>query len=184
MSNKKFYINLTVFLAIYIILIATVVLPLVKEIESNSTRLIEAREEMVFYSVEKSSIHELSLLFEEIDIELEKVDSLFIDSEVPLDFINFLEKLAKDLDIKLTIASVEFKEGEEDSWSYFVFSLDLESDYISFARFLEKLENSSYLIEISQINAKKIEKTILEEEESTKEKDNISTSISLRIFTR
>ncbi len=102
-----------------------------------------------------------------------------MDSEIPIDFIRFLEKLAADSRV-LTEISLGLGTGgsssQEKPWPSLYFQLSTESSFLNLSRFMEKLENSPHLIEIQNLSINKTG-----EQESAK---NVSANFLIKVFAK
>ena len=103
-------------------------------------------------------------LYEKYRPSLEKVDNLFVDSEVPVEFIAFLEKTAEETQVEIGISSISLGKNADDLWSFNAFQITSNSSFPNFLKFLEKLETSPYLIRIQNLNIYRL----AEEEINTK----------------
>jgi len=173
----KSYFDLVIFAGIYIALIVLIITPLFNRINSASEELLAIKEEAPFFE-EKTKISELRNQVQELEPDLERLELSFVDPGAPIEFVNFLKELSLNSNVQLDISSADFKEPEESEWNYFVFKLELGGSFTNVARFIEKIENSSYWIEIDQVNMKK---AAISEEELL---DSISTSLSIKVFTK
>jgi Tfp pilus assembly protein PilO len=106
---------------------------------------------------------------------LRQMDSLFIDPEVPIDFINFLEKTGQQSFVGLDIAPFSVGQSEKEFWPFLNFQLTVTGPFPSFLNFLEKIENSPYLIEIQSI-------TISQASESKQSPGTVKSLLNFKVF--
>jgi len=179
MKNKKRkYISLVVFVGIYIALIVFIIYPLLTGISEDSKELISVKEEKAFFSEGQSSLHDLRDYFCEVEPNLNKIEGLFINKDVPIEFIDYLRWLADYCGVSIEMSSVNFEEkGEEDTWSFYYFNVDVGGNYGNLIRFIEKLENSQYLVEVYELNVGK-------REDESSPNDYVEASLLLKAFTR
>jgi len=154
--RKNYYVSSIVFIGISLALTMFIIFPLIRKIEESCSRLITGRQERAFFSEEKENLQNLKPVFQDLEPDLEKIDSLFINSEVPIEFINFLERLAIELNVFVDVHSVSSIYKQENAWSFLVFKLDTSSSFINLSKFIEKLKNSSYLVEVKDLNMRKM----------------------------
>ena len=186
MENKqKIIINLIIFGIITLVLIIVVVFPLLKEIKKNSGEIISVRKEIVLSKTQAEKFEEYREIYEKLTPDLEKIDNLFVNPELPIDLIEFWEKTAADSNLLIDISPALPKSAETDSWDSIGFRVILTSSFSNFSKFLEKIEASPYLIEIQNLVIKRIEKGEfrLEEQELTPSED-ISATLVIKVFTR
>ena len=110
------------------------------------------------FSLEKKieNLKEFQTLWLEIEPNLKKIDQLFIDPQVPVEFVNFLEKIAKDSEILIEISSAISSKTEKDPWPSLLLQINSTAPFSEFLKFLEKIETSPYLIEIQNLNARRL----------------------------
>ena len=108
--SKKIYISLIPFFGISAALIFLIVLPSVRGIKENSQQLLLEREAQSIFSQEIENIQDFKITYHEIKPDLEKLEKLFIVSEVPIiESINFLEEfelIASDENLKKDITTI------------------------------------------------------------------------------
>jgi len=130
--------------------------PLFKRIIKNSQGIIETRKEIVLSQDKAGDISQIKKDFKKLEPDLEKIDSLFVDSEAPIGLIEFLEKTAVNSGISIEIRPVSLKKSKEDSWDSIGFQITTISSSDNSLRFLEKLEATHYLIEIQNVVVNKL----------------------------
>ena len=183
-SNKKVLLISTIFGIISLILIIFVVFPLFKEIKKYSEEFVTTKKNIVFYSDETGSVSLIRKIYGEIEPDSKKIDSLFVDPEVPIDLIKFLERIAQDSKISVNITSVAPKTSEKD-WNYMEFQINLIGSFPNLLIFLEKIENGPYLIETKNLSIKN-----LAEQEITLPKykqfslGGINANLTIKAFTK
>jgi hypothetical protein len=180
---KKIYIVSLFFAGFFIALTIFLIIPLVKGIEKDSRDLITVKGDRDFFSEEKKNIEKFEDVFKEIEPSLQKIDGFFVSSEVPIEFMSFLEKLALESNVSVKNPSVNLVESNKSSWPFLNFNLEVSGSFSSFSRFVEKLENSSYLIQVQNLNIKKINSDF----SSSSQKglsDTINASFILKVFAK
>ncbi|MCX6760810.1 MAG: hypothetical protein NTZ84_01730, partial [Candidatus Nealsonbacteria bacterium] len=99
------------------------------------------------------------------------------DSEVPVDFISFLEKTASQSSVSIEISPFSAGKSGKDSWPFLNFQVNINGSFPSFLSFLEKIENSPYLIEIQNLN-------ISQSAEVKNSSGNVNALISFKAFSK
>lgn len=173
-SAKKIYLPLILFAGASFALIFLTILPLIKGIKEDSQQLLLEKEAQVNFSEEIKNIEEFEETYHKIEPDLKRMDSLFVDSGVPIiKSINLLEKSASDSNVLMEISSVSSDE-KTGPWPFLIFNFQANASFSNLSRFIERLENNLYLIEIQSISIKR----------AVGEAGNVSASISLKIFTK
>ena len=80
-----------------------------------------------------------------------KSDKLFIDPDMPLDFIGFLEATAADCGITASLTPSAKSKEEKDYWPSINFQVQLTGDFPSSMKFLKKIESSPYLTDVNGV---------------------------------
>lgn len=154
-SKKKIYIFGAIFGIINLLLIILVILPLIGDIEKSPKDLISQKGQLL--SLEKKEINftDLKKAYQSHQADFENIDTFFIDPETPIEFISFLENIAQSSQGVIKISLASEKKEETEIGPVLAFNVSFDSSFPNFLKFLEKLENSKYLIEISSLNIKK-----------------------------
>jgi Tfp pilus assembly protein PilO len=153
--RKKIYLTIFIFVIAVFTLVFLVVAPLFKGIRNHASDLLAAKEERAGLIGEIENLSEFKKQFQEYKANLEKIDSLLVDSEIPIEFIRFLEKLASDSGVSMEMYPLSAAESGNQDWDILGYQLSVSGPFLNFSRFLEKLENSSYLIEVQDMSLQK-----------------------------
>lgn len=181
---KGSFIALSVFLAIGLLLIILVIKPLFQEVKERSEELVLVKREGAQLSKKEKDIVEIRNLFARHEKDFEKMESLFVDSENPLSFINFLEKQAAQSEIFLQISSLGL-EVEKTPWPSLSFQIKMAGSFKNFLRFLERLESAPCLIQMVNLNLKMLEEGDIQKEEFKNfSVGGIQGFALVRVFTR
>ncbi len=152
--KNKINLSLIIFIVLSVCLIVLVIYPLFKEIKNSSEELVSEKQKLFSLERKIENLKEFQTLWLKIEPNLKKIDQLFIDPQVPVEFVNFLEKIAKDSEILIEISSALSSKTEKDPWSSLLLQINSTAPFSKFLKFLEKIEASPYLIEIQNLNAR------------------------------
>lgn len=185
MSRKrKIQILLVFFFGITILLVIFLIYPLFSGIKKISQDFLSQKEELLTLEKKVENLEKFKIIFPEISGDLEKIDNLFVDREVPVDFIRFLEKTSRDSQVSLKISAGGALKIEKDPWPSISFQLFLAGPFPSLSQFLEKLESSIYLIEIQNLNISRLSETELKSKEFEKfSLGDVKATLSIKVFT-
>lgn len=184
--SKKISLTVVIFLAIVIILIVFGILPLLKKIKNNSEELTIQELNLASVRKEIKNYKEISVSYKDYQQDLDKINNLLVDSKNLLDFITFLEKNAADCQLEIDKSLLPQgtpKAGEEKYWQAIFLRITNRGSFPNFLKFLDKLENGTYLIEIMDLNVKRLG----EESFGGKSKlspDDVEVSFSLKAYSR
>ena len=159
---KKIYLSLAIFGIISISIIFFVVYPFLKEIGKNSEDLIFQKKKLILFQKEIQNSIGISALYRIYKPNLDKIDNLFVNSEIPIEFISFLENNAETSQLVIEISPLSIKEapssqpGADSPWSSLSFQLSTIGSFSDFLKFFERLENCPYLIEVFNLNVRRL----------------------------
>lgn len=183
--KNKINSPLIIFSILSISLIIFLIYPLFKEIKNNSEDLISKKQKLFSFKTKIENLEKFQSLWQEIEPNFKKIDQLFIDSEVPVEFISFLEATARDCEIPIEISSALPSKIKEDPWPSLFFQISSTTSFSKFLRFLAKIETSPYLIEIQNLNTRRLTGKELKLKEFERfSLSDIKTTLSIKIYTK
>jgi len=159
-TQNKIHTILIIFVFTTLLLIVFLVYPTLKSIKNGSEEILSDRSRDVFINSEIREVDNFKKKYKDYKSNLEKIDKLLVDSKNPVDFIEFLEKIASDFNVITDINFVPSKEKDANNGSLVIFQISAKGDFLNILRFIEKLETGPYLIEIQNLTIKKSEKEI------------------------
>ncbi|MFH1308488.1 MAG: hypothetical protein ABIH51_00560 [Patescibacteria group bacterium] len=162
--NKKKLIILSIFGLVFLVLFFLIIYPLLRGIKKDSENYVTAKKDLVLF---RGNIDNLKKIKQNNEIwkpNINKIDDLFIDSKILVDFIKFLEKIARDSNVLIDISPGELILGKDDSWSSMNFQIIARGSFIGFSEFFEKIEASPYLINVQNLTIEKIADSKLKSE--------------------
>jgi Tfp pilus assembly protein PilO len=161
--QRKFIISILLFVIINGAMIGFLVLPTFREIKLSSKEYLEQKKELATIKAEISNFKDFEKnyhLYQKGLKEMEDLifNQLFADKELPIDLMNFLNEQSDDHNLSLKITSLDLEKTKEDPWDFVALRLNLEGQFPEFLKFLKKIENSRWLIEINDLLISKKEK--------------------------
>jgi len=116
---------------------------------------------------------------------LEKLDKLFLNPEVPVDFIRFLEEESGNLGLLIKISPSIITSRKTDPWKSMGFQILLTGPFPSCLKFLEKLQTSPWLLEVERTEVQRIpEKELQSEELKDFSLGDVFFSLILKVYTK
>jgi len=183
--KNKINLFLVIFGTISICLIAFIIYPFFSEIKKNSEDLIFKKQRLLSLEAKIGNLGQLQNLWQGIEPDIKKIDQLFIDPDVPVEFINFLEITSRDCDVSTKISPGLPTHAKKDPWPSLTFQITLVGSSPNFLKFLEKLEASPYLIEIKNLNERRLTEKELESKRFEKfSLGDVETTLSLKVYTK
>jgi Tfp pilus assembly protein PilO len=157
-TKEKIYILISVFFISLFVFYFFSYQFFFKGMNKKIHELKEVEREMSYFQAKISQLKEIKKKEKEIKEGIEKLKALFVDKELPLDFIKFLEEASKNCQAELEIkrfydlSSRENKEG-------LLFELNAKGNFYNIFCFLKKIENGPYLVSFQKFNLYSEEKT-------------------------
>jgi len=185
LNKRTIYAVLIIWVLIFGLLIRFGLLPLFEDVEENSRELAFQKEALQFLEFRIEDFEHFKENYSYYQSVLEKIDNSFVNQEVPIEFIEFLEKEAEKSGLSIRISPLTVARGGGDLGSPVGFQISLMGNFPDCLRFLERLEQSSFFVEISQLNiskasVKKTMKTGLE----TVETGDVSFILKIKAFSK
>ena len=134
-----------------VLIVVFVLVPFFQKISINSKELTSQKENLAVLEAKAANLERFKNLYSGLREILEKIDDLFVNAEVPVEFIGFLEDTSSKSNLTIKIVPSTQK-AEGDHWPSLSFQMTNKGSFDAFLKFLEKLENSPYLMEIKNVN--------------------------------
>ena len=160
-KNKK--VIILVLGVLGLIFVSYLIFQTIREIKKGSLSLISEREKSTLLKNKIKAMEGINRNYKADKMGLEKIDALFVRADNPvsfIEFVNFLRQTATSCRVAVNISPPSLQKGAAPSLTFQVAG---EGKFIGTMRFLEKLENSPYLIEISRLSLRRVipkEKTL------------------------
>lgn len=146
--NQKIYISIASFVFLAAIFIAFLVYPSFSAIKKSSLELPQEKEKIALLNREAESREKTEALFRKYQQDFETIEKLFVDPDVPLELISFLENTSLNSNAQLTISSLTKRAQMGDPWPSLILELSVTGSPSNFLEFLEKVESAPFLIEV------------------------------------
>lgn len=181
---KKLITTSLIFTIITLVLIVFFIYPLFQKIKRNSEDLISAKKELISLQAKIENLEKLKELYLTLQPGLEKIDALFIDPKAPIDFIKFLEKIGGDSGVLIDISYIGVRKIETDPWPSLGFQIALTGPFPNCLKFLERIETSPYLIEVQNLDIRRIAKEEVARFKEGVSAGNVEATLSIKVFTK
>lgn len=142
MGNKNFYLTLSVFGVIALILIAFCVWPLFNSIRNDSLDLVSAKNSIATISAQLVETAKFKERYQSYRPNLDRLSQFFVDPKNPVDFIKFLESSAANSNLSPQISLVKATDAQQSV----VFRVYLKGAFTGVTNFLSTIESGPYLI--------------------------------------
>ncbi len=180
MSPKRKIILSSIFFLIFFLLIFLfLIFPTLKELKRISREILQTNLKLEEIERRQEEIEKFKKLPSEIKENLSKFENFLVNKEIPIDFVEFLEKMAKDLNIQSQISISSFS---KDSISFQIKGVSSPENVF---KFIEKVENCNYLTQIEKIRISKLTESELKREEFKEfSKNDLKFEIFFSVLTK
>lgn len=132
-------------------LISFLIYSLFRGIKRGSEEFAAVKKDLFLSQGKTGGLEQIKEDYEGLKPDLEKIEGLFIDPQLPINLMQFWEETARDSGLSIDISALSLKAPETNSWPSMGFQIGLTGSFPNFLKFLEKIENTSYLIEIQSL---------------------------------
>jgi Tfp pilus assembly protein PilO len=148
----------TIFIPILTLMLAIVfiwffIFPTLIQIRKISENISSLKFDLANLERRAENIKDFKKQFPTIKENLSLFENQFVDREFPLEFINFLENLAKGSQISYEVSLLKSEKN------YLSFQITAIGPPRNVFRFIEKFENCPYLVQIEKLNISKLSET-------------------------
>lgn len=175
-SKRKTIIFLVIIGIVILIFFGFLIYLQLKGVKKTSEELISVKKELILFQSKAGELERFKKTYQELEPNLKRIDSLFVDPEVPIELITFLENIAQESGLLIEISPALIKPTEADPWKSLGFQLVLTGPPQNFLRFLEKIETGPYLTEVQNL-------VITRQEEKARGGD-VKATLLVKVFTK
>ncbi|MDP3093903.1 MAG: hypothetical protein Q8N16_04030 [bacterium] len=176
--QKKYSLNL-IFGLIDFSLAAFIVFFPVRTIISDTEALSSLKKEFFLIEKQEESFKSLDRDYRIYLQKIERIDAVFVDAKVPIAFLDVLEKASREAGFGIKISPSASSRSDKSSWPSIAFRVSGRGKPENFLKFLDKMENSQYLMQVLELNLSR-EKLLDEKNELPPE---VEASFLIKVFT-
>ncbi len=154
-SKKKIKVDAIIFSFIFIALIVFGLSPLLSELFKITKELSSRKILLNTLEEQISALQDFQNNSPAYTRDIQKIDNSFVSEEAPIEFIEFLEKLANNQGLKVSLSSVKDASEKKGNRLTTAFEIAVVGDYPVVLSFLKKLEQSSWLMKIDRVDISK-----------------------------
>jgi len=147
-SDKKIYI----LIAIAGFLILVTIFVFLREIKKSSEELTSQKSEINLLQLKEKNLENIKAGYKNYEENLEKINSFFVEKDSLFEFTELLRNFASDPKVTIKISLAKEKAGSEPARS---FNISLSGPSFNIFKFIDKVENIQYLVEINNLNMRK-----------------------------
>jgi len=183
--KRKIFSILIILIVIAFSLMLLLVISLIKDIKRNSQEFVLERKTLTLLERQFQEFENFKKSPAFYQTNLEKLDKLFLNPEVHIDFIQFLEKEAGNLNLSIKISPSIVTSRKTDPWENIGFQIMLTGPPPNCLAFLEKLQKSPWLFEVEKLEVRRIsEKELQLEELKDFSLGDVFSSLILKFYTK
>jgi hypothetical protein len=130
-----------------------------KKIEDVSKKILEKKKEDLSLNQRIKNVKEFEEIQKEREKEFSEIESILFNKDLPLPFVTFLEKIAKQKQVSIEISTQEILSKEKNIFPFLYFRVKFFGAPTSVFVFLEKIEKSQFLIQIERLRISKVKET-------------------------
>ncbi len=180
---KKRVIAIIIFTGTMILILAIFIASfLFARIKENSEEFIGIRTKINLSEKQIEKFQEHKNNYEKLTSDLEKIDKLFINPDVPLDLIKFWEEMAEEAGLSVEISPFVPQQYKTDDWDFIGFKMILTGSFSGFSKFLEKTEAAPYLIEVQNLGIRRLTKRDFGHEAMST--NSVQADLSVKVFAK
>jgi len=159
---NKIYITVIAFISAFVILLVFGIMPILRGLATASDKIISQKATLEVFQARLKNIDYFNKKKPSYKPSLDRLASCFVRQEAPVGFIEFLEKEADSLNLLIKISPARSSANKDipSNWGKIWLAVSVNGSFSNCLKFIDRLEHSEYLLDISQVNIKKeIEKS-------------------------
>ncbi len=129
-------------------------------IQNVSAQLTQTEEELAVAVRRNKEISIWQGRAPQFNKEFETLESVFVDSNLPVQFVKEIEENADESGVELDINIQSIEEGEEVSIKPINVKMNVKGDFIACLHFLDGLEHIHYLLKIKNLDISSLESSV------------------------
>jgi len=153
--KNKIYLLSGLFVAVFVLICIVGSMFIMPKLSEASQSLREERTNLARLEHGLANIEEFRAEKLSLDNYSSEIGQIFIDKDAPVGFLSFLEKEAQDAGLNVNIVPLSLKKEESSAFGV-VFQVSSYGSPTSILSFLRRVETSSYLFEITEVNIVKL----------------------------
>lgn len=181
------YVSVSLIVLISFLLIFLLVLPSIRGIAEESAQLTLQQKELASIELMAENFEDFERNYRFYEEGLEEMENLLsqeslIDPEIPVSFINFFKEEAQALNLDLKISPMSFQEKEDRFWGYLSFRIDGTGEFTNLMKFLKKIENSRWLVEITSLTIRRQKRLKTRVPEEVDESELMGINLLIEVY--
>lgn len=181
MNHKKTTISLVGFGIMILAFAIALIWPLLGQIKKESEDIVLQKKELALLEAKTQNLKKFQTRYKTYQPAITKINQLFISPTELISFIEFLEEEAVKFHLLIDITSLAPREKKTAALPSLDFQLNLVGSFPDFLKFLTKLENGSYLVEVANLSIRRLAKEVPQQ---AGQEGNVNVSFLIKVYTK
>lgn len=151
----EFKIKLTIFLILFLAsflgLFFGAIGPLLASAQHYKKMVMAQKERIMVAESRSSAVWTFKNFAKEEETGFKKIEGVFIEGKMPLDFINFLESTARLTGVTIDFSPAISQTETKNEWPVLNFQISITGKTAAVLNFISKIETGRYLTEIESV---------------------------------
>jgi Tfp pilus assembly protein PilO len=179
-AQKKIFFSILISITILAVILGFLIWPLFSQVKSFATIILTQKSTLKLLQDQVTTLEDFQKNYNLYSGQFQRIANGFVNQEVPLNFIEYLEALGRSNNLEVVINNMGFdSKNKKDALTALDFQVNAKGVVSNSLRFLEQLENGTWFLEIRQMN---LEKEILDPDQPKPKESAVSLSLSLSVF--
>lgn len=125
--------------------------PIISRLRETGAAIAAQNEKIAGLDRQVRQIENFRNFYRKEEINFLKVDEAFVNSDMPLQFIDYLNALARDCQTAIKMEPGASLKIKNDAWPSISFQVSLTGTFSGIGQFIKKIEVGAYLVEIQNV---------------------------------
>lgn len=158
-NQNKLYVGLAVSMLALIVLLGFLAYVILTAIVDGSSDILLKKGQVAAMQLQDKAVDDFKAVYKDHKVNLEKNKELFVNASNPVQFITFLETIATQVNVTSDVSITSSQRvGSASGQVPIVFQIEADGSFPNLVAFFEKLEAGPYLVSVTNVTMKKIEK--------------------------
>lgn len=185
MTKNKIILAVIIFLLLFFAFFVFLVGPEISRMREVGLKIREQEEKIASLDKRIGNMKIFNEYYLEKKDEFSKIDKIFINPQMPLDFIDFLDSAAEECGVSVNYSPSLPVKMKKDYWPSINFQITSLGAFSPSLKFVSKLEHSPYLVEIHGLEiSKNNEASDVGNKDFVPVSGTLKTNIFLKIYTK
>jgi len=183
--KQKIYLTFLIFAVVFGLLIKFTVILFLEQLKLSSESLVSKKNALYISNRQLDGIKDFQKSYSLYEPILKNIDKSFVYPEAPIEFVEFLEEESKKFKLPTKISPISVSSDEGVFWPSVGFSILTEGRFSDCLKFLERLEQSPWFVEIFQLTVVKVSGgSLVAGELSEAINEKVMFTINLKVFSK